>query len=105
MTNVHTPVLLSEVIENLAIRPDGIYIDLTFGRGGHSQEILKRLGPNGRLIAMDKDPIAVKEGKKGPFCDSRFSIHHGSFDGLEQLMVELELRGRVDGILLDLGVS
>lgn len=105
MPDAHQPVLLDEVIEQLAIRPDGIYVDLTFGRGGHSREILKRLGPDGRLIAMDKDPVAVSEGENGPFRDSRFSIRHGSFIELERFIDELELRSRVDGALLDLGVS
>jgi 16S rRNA (cytosine1402-N4)-methyltransferase len=105
MTYLHQPVLLDEVIENLAIRPDGVYVDLTFGRGGHSREILKRLGPNGRLIAMDKDPVAVAEGKTGVFCDPRFSIQHGSFVALKAVLEPLGLLGRVDGILLDLGVS
>ena len=105
MTNAHQPVLLDEVIESLAIRANGVYVDLTFGRGGHSKEILKRLGPNGRLIAVDKDPLAVREGESGPFRDPRFSIRHGSYIELESMMEVLGLRGRVDGILLDLGVS
>lgn len=105
MTNEHQPVLLDEVLDLLEIRPDGIYVDLTFGRGGHSQKILNSLGPNGRLIAMDKDPVAVAEGMTGPFNDPRFLIRHGSFVELEQLIAELGLSGRVDGILMDLGVS
>lgn len=106
MADLHQPVLLDEVIKNLAIRPNGIYVDLTFGRGGHSREILKRMGPEGRLVAMDKDPAAIQEGNAGPFCnDKRFLIRHGSFVELEALMTELEFVGRVNGILMDLGVS
>ncbi len=105
MTHVHQAVLLKEAIDSLLIHPGGTYIDLTFGRGGHSQEILKGLGDQGRLIAVDKDVTAVEQGKKKPFCDSRFSIYHQSFARLDMLIDKLKLQGRVDGILLDLGVS
>lgn len=101
----HQPVLLNEVVEGLAIKPNGIYVDGTFGRGGHSRVILQRLGPDGRLIALDKDPSAIAIGKVGPFRDPRFCIVHKSFAELEAVMQDRGCRGKVDGILLDLGVS
>jgi len=105
MTFQHQPVLLTEVIEGLAIKSDGIYIDLTFGRGGHSKAILNSLGPEGRLLALDKDPAAVEEGKTGPFCDSRFLIRHASFTHMQNVVEELGWQNKVNGILMDLGVS
>lgn len=105
MTFLHRPVLLTEVLEQLSIQRSGKYVDLTFGRGGHSRAILEKLGPEGRLVAFDKDATAVREGEQGPFRDPRFSIRHGSFIELKTVMEELGWRGRVDGILLDLGVS
>lgn len=101
----HRPVLLNEVLEGLAIKPNGIYIDGTFGRGGHSLAILKGLGPEGRLLAMDKDPIAVAEGSKGPFLDKRFTIIQCSFAELRNVVAKQGWLGMIDGILLDLGVS
>lgn len=101
----HRPVLLREVIEGLSLRPDGVYVDGTFGRGGHARAILQRLGPEGRLVAFDKDPDAVEAGKKLVAEDARFAIERGSFAMLEQQMVSRNLAGKVDGILLDLGVS
>lgn len=102
----HQPVLLNEVIEQLAIKPDGIYIDGTFGRGGHAEVILKNLGPNGQLIAFDKDLEAIKAAQENPiFNDARFSIKQGSFTTLLDHMESLNCVGKVAGILLDLGVS
>ncbi len=98
----HTTVLLDEAVEALAIKPDGIYVDGTFGRGGHSAQILKRLGTNGKLIAMDKDPAAVAVGKE--WRDARFQIVHRSFANLAEVLREQGVQ-KVDGILLDLGVS
>jgi 16S rRNA (cytosine1402-N4)-methyltransferase len=98
----HVTVLLYEAIAALKIKPDGIYVDGTFGRGGHSKQILEQLGASGRLIAMDKDPAAVKVGKK--WRDARFHIVHRSFAQIAEVLREQGL-GRVDGILLDLGVS
>lgn len=103
--NPHQPVLLNEVIANLAIKPDGIYVDATFGRGGHAQAILKLLGPTGRLMAMDKDPDAITFACQLFAGDKRFKIYHGSFADLEKFLKEENLFGKVDGILLDLGVS
>jgi 16S rRNA (cytosine1402-N4)-methyltransferase len=101
----HQPVLLNEVLEALAIKPNGIYVDGTFGRGGHSLAILQRLGPEGRLLALDKDPESVAAGKTGPFRDPRFCIVHGSFTVLEKAVQDRGWHGKVNGVLLDLGVS
>ena len=102
---IHKPVLFDEVIKGLAIRPDGIYVDGTFGRGGHSFGLLQRLGISGRLMAMDKDPEAVAIGNEDPFCDSRFSIVHDTFGNLGKAVKNRGWHGKVNGILLDLGVS
>jgi 16S rRNA (cytosine1402-N4)-methyltransferase len=96
---VHTPVLLSEAIEALAIQPAGTYLDGTFGRGGHSREILSRLGPRGRLIALDRDPEAEPAARA--INDPRFSFHRTRFSQLEAVLGEM----RVQGMLFDLGVS
>jgi len=77
--NIHKPVLLTESITALAIKPDGHYLDATFGRGGHSRAILANLGPNGRLVSMDKDPDAIREGERLAKEDQRFTICHASF--------------------------
>lgn len=98
----HTTVLLDEAVEALAIKPDGIYVDGTFGRGGHSARILERLGGNGKLIALDKDPAAVAAGEK--WRDARFQMVHRSFAQLAEVLRERGVQ-KVDGILLDLGVS
>jgi len=99
---LHTTVLLHEAVEALAIRPDGIYVDGTFGRGGHSRLILERLGGNGRLIALDKDPAAGAVGRT--WRDARFRMVHRGFAHLAEVLRE-EGVAKVDGILLDLGVS
>ncbi|VAY02304.1 Ribosomal RNA small subunit methyltransferase H [Arsenophonus endosymbiont of Aleurodicus dispersus] len=100
----HVSVLLDEAINKLNIKEHGIYVDGTFGRGGHSQLILSRLSSQGRLIAIDRDPHAVVAAKK-LITDNRFSITHGSFSQLKTLIAEDRLVGKIDGILLDLGVS
>lgn len=102
---MHQSVLLHEALEALAIKNDGIYVDGTFGRGGHSREILKRLGPSGRLIAIDKDSEAVEYAKAHFAKDSRFHIFQGSFARLAEFAAAAEVNGRINGILLDLGVS
>ena len=99
---MHVSVLLCEAIEALAIKPSGVYVDATFGRGGHSQEILSRLGEEGRLIAFDRDPAAIEAGQA--IADKRFDIVHGSFSNMHQLLQERGVE-RIDGVLLDLGVS
>lgn len=98
----HITVLLHEAVEGLAIKPDGIYVDGTFGRGGHSRLILQQLGPNGRLLAIDRDPQAIAEAAK--IQDPRFEIVHGPFSGITSYLSDRGL-GKVDGFLLDLGVS
>ena len=98
----HATVLLQEAVDALAIRPDGIYVDGTFGRGGHSALILERLGPQGRLIALDRDPGAVAVGVQ--WRDPRFCIRHSEFGRMREVLKDLQ-RDRVDGVLLDLGVS
>jgi 16S rRNA (cytosine1402-N4)-methyltransferase len=94
----HTTVLLNEAVAALFTKPDGTYIDATFGRGGHSRLILSRLGPAGRLIAFDKDPEAVAVANA--IADPRFSIRHEGFSGLRDMEA-----GSAAGILMDLGVS
>jgi 16S rRNA (cytosine1402-N4)-methyltransferase len=101
----HRPVLLDEVLEALNIRPDGIYLDGTFGRGGHSAAILERLSEDGRLLAMDKDPQAIAIAQSRFAGDSRFSIVRGSYTMLVQEVEQRGWKGKVNGILLDLGVS
>jgi 16S rRNA (cytosine1402-N4)-methyltransferase len=101
---LHKPVLRQEVLHYLAIQADGIYCDGTFGRGGHTQAILQQLGSLGRLFAMDKDQQAVAYAQQ-VINDPRFAIKQGSFTGLQAWMQEVSLVGKIDGILLDLGVS
>jgi len=98
----HATVLLHEAVEALQIRPDGIYVDGTFGRGGHSRLILQRLGQQGRLIALDKDPAAVEAGRQ--IRDARFELVHSGFEALSEVLQRLSVK-KVDGVLLDLGVS
>ncbi|OBS93151.1 16S rRNA (cytosine(1402)-N(4))-methyltransferase [Vibrio cyclitrophicus] len=99
----HISVLLNESIDGLAIKPDGTYIDGTFGRGGHSRTILSKLGENGRLFSIDRDPQAIAEAQK--IDDPRFTIIHGPFSGMAEYAEHYDLVGKVDGVLLDLGVS
>ena len=94
----HTTVLLNEAVEALVTKSDGIYVDATFGRGGHSRLILSRLAPQGRLIAFDKDPEAIQEAQR--ITDPRFSIRHEGFRHLRELEP-----ASVAGVLMDLGVS
>ncbi|WEJ62055.1 16S rRNA (cytosine(1402)-N(4))-methyltransferase RsmH [Thiomicrorhabdus lithotrophica] len=100
----HFSVLLNESLDGLNIKPDGIYIDGTFGRGGHSRALLKRLGENGRLIAIDQDPEAI-EYANTHIKDKRFEIQYGSFEDVKTFCEARGLVGKVDGLLLDLGVS
>ena len=99
----HSTVLLHETVEGLALKENGIYIDGTFGRGGHSRLILSKLADNGKLIAIDRDPKAVAEAKK--IQDPRFHIEHNTFSEILSICEKLGLVGKIDGILLDLGVS
>ncbi len=104
-SNAHVPVLLGPVLHGLKIKPGGCYVDGTFGRGGHSAEILKRLDAGGRLIAIDRDPQAIASASKALPEDPRFELVRGECAQLETIITERKLAGRVDGVLLDLGVS
>jgi 16S rRNA (cytosine1402-N4)-methyltransferase len=102
----HRPVLLAEVLEQLAIKEDGIYLDCTFGRGGHSQAVLSLLGVSGRLLALDRDVDAVaSDVAQSMLKDKRFTLRHSCFSALESVSADEGLVGQIDGILLDLGVS
>ena len=101
----HITVLLDEAVEALAVRADGCYLDGTFGRGGHSRLILERLGPDGRLLGFDKDPQAIATGNALAAEDGRFVVVQRSFAELGDEASARGLVGRVDGVLLDLGVS
>ena len=101
----HITVLLDEAVEALAVRPDGCYLDGTFGRGGHSRLILQKLGPEGRLLGFDKDPQAIATGQALAAEDGRFVIVQRSFAEMGSEIAARGLTGKVDGILLDLGVS
>ena len=105
MQELHVPVLLSEVLEHLQIRPDGCYVDGTFGRGGHSRRILERLGPEGRLLVIDRDLDAMQVAAELAESDSRVTAEHAGFGGLQEILRQHGIFGQVDGILLDLGVS
>ena len=104
-TYVHRPVLLDECMEALNIRPDGLYIDGTLGRGGHSEQIARRLGKGGRLICIDRDAQAIAESSQrlAPWAD-RITFLHGNFGDLDRLLAEHGVPG-ADGMLFDLGVS
>jgi 16S rRNA (cytosine1402-N4)-methyltransferase len=101
----HRAVLLTEVLETLAIRPGGTYVDATFGRGGHSAAILERLGPAGRLYALDRDPHAIAAGRERFAGEPQLVLRHARFGRLAAELRGAGLDGSVDGILLDLGVS
>jgi len=101
----HQPVLFDETIEALRVRPEGIYVDATYGRGGHSKEILRRLNDEGRLLILDRDPSAIAEAHRNHDNDKRVIIRKGPFSMLETIAREHGLTGMIDGILFDLGVS
>ncbi|MFG0722575.1 16S rRNA (cytosine(1402)-N(4))-methyltransferase RsmH [Pseudomonas sp. GLN_6] len=101
----HITVLLDEAVEGLAVRANGCYLDGTFGRGGHSRLILEKLGPDGRLLGFDKDPLAIATGNALAAEDGRFVVVQRSFAELGDEVVARGLAGKVNGILLDLGVS
>lgn len=101
----HVPVLLGPVLDGLRINESGVYVDATFGRGGHSAAILDALGETGRLIAIDRDPEAIHAARQTLDDDPRFELIRGEYAELETYMDERGLIGKVDGLLLDLGVS
>ncbi|MFQ3208996.1 MAG: 16S rRNA (cytosine1402-N4)-methyltransferase, partial [Colwellia sp.] len=104
LDTTHISVLLNEAVEGLAITGNGCFIDCTFGRGGHSSLILSKLSDNGRLIAIDRDPTAIIAAEKFK-DDPRFLIEHAGFASLAEIVEKHQLTGKIDGILLDLGVS
>ena len=101
----HSTVLLREAIDALVVDPDGLYVDGTFGRGGHSAELLSRLSVKGSVIAIDKDLEAIASGDLHFADDDRLSLVHGTFADLSTILEQAGKRGCVSGVLLDLGVS
>jgi len=101
----HVPVLLGEVLAGLAIRPGGRYCDATFGRGGHTAAILAALGPAGQVVAIDRDPDAIRAGRQRFAGDRRLALVRGSFGALEERVRAAGVEGELDGVLMDLGVS
>lgn len=101
----HQAVLLEEALVSLNIRPSGIYIDATFGRGGHSRAILQQLNEDGRLIAFDQDPEAVAFAKQAFADEPRLTIEHCNFNQVADVVEQYGLTGKIDGVLMDLGVS
>ncbi|MHB8454176.1 MAG: 16S rRNA (cytosine(1402)-N(4))-methyltransferase RsmH [Acidiferrobacterales bacterium] len=101
----HHPVLLEEALAALALKPEGIYVDATFGRGGHAREMLRRLGPAGQLLAFDRDPQAVEVAHAQFAGDRRFEIARGLFSMMAQTIENHGWIGKINGVLLDLGVS
>jgi len=101
----HQAVLLNEALESLNIRPAGIYIDATFGRGGHSLAILQQLSAEGRLIAFDQDPEAVAFAKQQFADEPRLTIEHCNFNQVAEVIQQYGLSQKIDGVLMDLGVS
>lgn len=99
------PVLLGPAISGLNLKADGCYIDGTFGRGGHAGEILQQLGPDGRLLAIDRDPDAIAAAPASLLADPRLTLINGTFSEVKTYATERDLLGQVDGLLLDLGVS
>ena len=100
----HVTVLLHEAVDALAVKPDGVYVDGTFGRGGHSRLILSKLGANGRLVVFDKDPRAIAVAQQLAEADKRVQVVHGGFSGFQVALKGLGIEV-VDGALFDLGVS
>lgn len=100
----HVTVLLHEAVDALAVKPDGVYVDGTFGRGGHSRLILSKLGADGRLVVFDKDPQAIAVARRLAEADKRVQVVHGGFSGFQVALKELGIES-VDGALFDLGVS
>jgi 16S rRNA (cytosine1402-N4)-methyltransferase len=101
----HTPVLLEEVLAALEVRAGGRYLDATFGRGGHTAAILERAGKEGRVVAIDRDPEAIRAGHARFAADERLTLVNSPFSRLQAVVAEAGLVGSFDGVLLDLGVS
>ncbi len=105
MSHAHAPVMRDEVIAALAIKPNGRYVDGTYGRGGHASTMLSALGEEGRLIVMDRDPRAIDDARANLGGDKRVTIIHDDYASMRESIAELDLLQKIDGILLDLGVS
>ena len=101
---LHIPVLLEAFVDAVVTDPDGQYVDATFGRGGHSRELLRRLSPQGKLLGIDRDPNAIAEGRRLASEDARFGIAHATFGELESVLVDAGW-DKVSGIGFDLGIS
>lgn len=101
----HRPVMLDEVVEALNIEPAGLYVDATFGRGGHARAIVEKLGSQGRLLALDRDPHAIAEARRLAAGDARVAVAHTAFSCLAREVMRMGWTGKVNGVLLDLGVS
>lgn len=101
----HQAVLLDKALESLNVRPSGNYVDATFGRGGHSRAILQKLNKEGRLIAFDRDPDAVAFAKQQFAAEPRLTIEHCNFDQIANVIEQYDLTKKIDGVLMDLGVS
>ncbi len=101
----HTTVLLHEAVDALVTDTDGFYVDGTFGRGGHTAELLGRLSDQGSVLAIDKDPQAISAGQQRFAKDARLQLFHGSFADLQKVAAEMGKTGEISGVLLDLGVS
>ena len=99
----HQPVLLDEVLNGMNIDDSGIYVDCTYGRGGHTRAILARLGSAGRVLAMDRDPDAVEAGAQHASQDQRLVIRRGPFTMLSAVLQKFAVNGKVNGLLFDLG--
>lgn len=104
-TTAHTTVLLHEAVDALVIDPDGFYVDGTFGRGGHTAELLSKLSVQGSVVAIDKDPQAIAEGQARFSGETRLKLVHGTFADLSEIVAQMGKTGELSGVLLDLGVS
>jgi 16S rRNA (cytosine1402-N4)-methyltransferase len=105
MNHAHAPVLHDEVVATMDIKPDGRYVDGTYGRGGHARSILAELGERGQLIVMDRDPQAIADARDSFGADSRVTIIHDDYANMRTQIADLDLAEQIDGVLLDLGVS
>jgi len=101
----HVPVLLEEALQALQVKEDGVYVDATYGRGGHARGILEKLGKQGRLLVFDRDPHACEDARRQFGEDTRVDVRQDSFSRLGRMIGELGLQGKINGILFDLGVS
>jgi 16S rRNA (cytosine1402-N4)-methyltransferase len=101
----HVPVLLEEALQALQVKDDGVYVDATYGRGGHAQKILEKIGERGRLLMFDRDPRACEDARRRFGTDARVTIQPGSFSLLGRTIEKLGLAGKINGMLFDLGVS